>query len=403
MGVVDRDVEPADAGKRAAGGDDVVEREMAALVDRLAVAQDQRIEPHPLVDREPAGHDLGQDVVELAGLGLRQEADLAEVDAEDRHVDLGDRADRAQERPVATEHDQRIGRLELVDERVDVARLELPLVDATDLAPAGRPRAQLDRRVDRRVVGEADPLDGHGAVTSAIRSPISAQPGPGARWTRNSRLPSGPVIGEAMTARVPRPMACAVGDDALEDLAVDRGVAHDAVVGPAAAGLELGLDERHDVTGRCRAERGQDRRQDQPERDERHVDRRDGDRFGKRRGRERPGVGPLHRDHPGIASERLGELSTTDIERIDPARTALEQDVGEATGRRADVEGHQTRQGRSRRRRAPRPACAPPRLTYGSAWATAIVVSAAIRSPGFRSCRAASPSPTLTAPASTSA
>ena len=71
--------------------------------------------------REPPVDDLGQHAVELAGFGLRQEADLAEVDAEDRDVDLGDRADGAQERPIAAEDDQRVGRRELADERLEVA------------------------------------------------------------------------------------------------------------------------------------------------------------------------------------------------------------------------------------------------------------------------------------------
>ena len=60
-------------------------------------------------------------------------------------------------------------------------------------------------------------------------------------------------------------------------------------------------------------------------------------------GGQRPGVGPLHRDHPRVASERLGELSAADVERVDPGRAALEQDVGEAAGRRPDVEGDPTR------------------------------------------------------------
>ena len=44
----------------------------------------------------------------------------------------------------------------------------------------------------------------------------------------------------------------------------------------------------------------------------------------------------------GIASQRLGELSATDVERIDPARAALEQDIGEAAGRGAHIERDQT-------------------------------------------------------------
>ena len=159
---------------------------------------------------------------------------------------------------------------------VEVARLGLPLVDAADLAPAGGPGAELDGRLDRRVVGEADARRrSSGRSTSAIRSPISAQPGPGARWTRNSRLPSGPVIGEAMTARVPSPRSRRRGDDPLEDLAMDRRVADDAVVGPALAGLELRLDEGDDVP-RGAAERRRDGPRTIAERDERDVDRRRG-------------------------------------------------------------------------------------------------------------------------------
>src|SRR4029079_19684572 len=80
-----------------------------------------------------------------------------------------------------------------------------PVLDAVLVAPAAGPLPELGGRLVRGVVGEPDPLHGHGAVTAAIRSPISAQPGPAWRWTRNSRLPSGPRIGEAMTSRVPSP------------------------------------------------------------------------------------------------------------------------------------------------------------------------------------------------------
>ena len=68
--------------------------------------------------------------LEVAGLGLREEPDLAEVDAEQRDVDLGDRAGGAQERAVAAEDDERVGRRQLAEQRVVVAGLGLPLVDA---------------------------------------------------------------------------------------------------------------------------------------------------------------------------------------------------------------------------------------------------------------------------------
>ena len=61
---------------------------------------------------------------------------------------------------------------------------------------------------------------------------------------------------------------------------MDRRVADDAVVGPARAGLELRLDERDDVGRRGPSVDG-DRAEDQRERDERHVDRGEADRFGQ--------------------------------------------------------------------------------------------------------------------------
>ena len=210
-------------------------------------APDAAFERHPFLEAVLAGNDRGQDGLHVARLGLRQEPDLAEVDADQRHVDLGDGHRRPQERSVATEHHQDVRRRQLLDEPGRVAGGQLPFADPADAAPARGARAELDRGIDRRVVGEADPGDGHQPATSAMRSPISAQPGPGARWTRNSRLPSGPKIGEAMTARVPSPAAAASHDDPVEDLAMDRRVADDAVVRPATAGLELWLDEGDDV------------------------------------------------------------------------------------------------------------------------------------------------------------
>ena len=60
VGVVDRHVEPADAGQRAARDDDVVEGEVDSGVERLAAAQDPALERHPLVDPVLAGHDAGR-------------------------------------------------------------------------------------------------------------------------------------------------------------------------------------------------------------------------------------------------------------------------------------------------------------------------------------------------------
>ena len=65
----------------AARDDEVVERDVADAVDRPAVAQDPALERHAFVDPVVARHDAPEHGVEVAGLGLREEADLAQVDA----------------------------------------------------------------------------------------------------------------------------------------------------------------------------------------------------------------------------------------------------------------------------------------------------------------------------------
>ena len=135
------DVEPADAGERAAGDDDVVEGDewLGAWLGP-AVAQD----PSP---RAPSARRSGtrpstilaRTDVELARLDLREEADLAEVDAEDRDVDLGDGADGPQERAVATEDDEGVGGGQFADERLEVARLGCHSLDARASGTSRRP------------------------------------------------------------------------------------------------------------------------------------------------------------------------------------------------------------------------------------------------------------------------
>ena len=69
------------------------------------------------LDRERARGELARGRASSSfGLGLGQEADLAEVDAEDRDVDLGDRSGGAQERAVAAEHDEHVGVAQLVEQ-----------------------------------------------------------------------------------------------------------------------------------------------------------------------------------------------------------------------------------------------------------------------------------------------
>jgi hypothetical protein len=143
--------------------------------------QDPAFDRESLVDLVLALDDPLEHLLELARLRLRKKADLAEVDADERHVDVGDRAGGSQKRPIAAQHDERIGRRQLAHEGLGLTRGRLPFADPAQLAPTGRPRTQLDGRLDRGVVGEPDPGDGHRLVAFAMSSPISAQPGPGAR------------------------------------------------------------------------------------------------------------------------------------------------------------------------------------------------------------------------------
>ena len=175
-------------------------------VARDAAAQDPSLDGQPLLDAEPAVDDRGEHGLQVAGLRLRQEADLAQVDADERHVHLGDRHRSPQERAVAAEHDQDVRGRQLTDQGCGVARGQLPLADATHPAPARGASAELDRRLDRRVVGEPDAGHRHGPVTSAIRSPISAQPGPAARWTQELAVAGRPGDRRGDDARAcPRP------------------------------------------------------------------------------------------------------------------------------------------------------------------------------------------------------
>ena len=142
--------------------------------------------------------------------------------------------DRAQERAVAAEHDQHVGRRRArAHSAVGLVRRDRPVLDAVHPAPAGRALAELDRLLDGRVVREPDAADGHApsparsaphaaATASSIRSPSSAHDGPAWSWTRNSRLPSGPWIGDAMTARVPSPSSAAAAAISRDHPAVDR-------------------------------------------------------------------------------------------------------------------------------------------------------------------------------------
>ena len=182
------DVEPDDARQRAARDDDVVERGERRPSAGRPPGRMRPVERHPLLERVGAGARAARGRLELVRLGLGQEADLAEVDAEDRHVDLGHGPDRAQERAVAAEHHEHVGRRRARASELAQCR---PPGDAhcstpCIAAPAGRALAELEGVLVRGVVREPDALQRvtgalgaqAAATASSIRSSSSAHDGP---------------------------------------------------------------------------------------------------------------------------------------------------------------------------------------------------------------------------------
>ena len=58
---------------------------------------------------------------------------------------------------------------------------------------------------------------------------------------------------------------------------------------------------------------------------------------------ERSRVDPLVDDHPRVGAQPLVEQAVADVDRVHPRRAALEEAVGEAAGRGADIEADETR------------------------------------------------------------
>ena len=74
----------------------------------MPVPFDLDLQTHALRHHEPARERLLERGVELIARRLGEEAERAEVHAEQRHLALADRARRREQRPVAAEHDQEI-------------------------------------------------------------------------------------------------------------------------------------------------------------------------------------------------------------------------------------------------------------------------------------------------------
>src|SRR5581483_1678992 len=164
---------------------------------------------HPLDDLAVAGQGPVEGLLQLGGLDLGEEPELAEVDAEDRHALPGDEVDGAQHRPVATERHHEV--------EADGERLEVPgQVGQADGLGVGGGDADLDTGpgqaggrpagVGRRPLRVGDDPDGRhspwASSTAAASSagPIVGRSSPTRKWPRNSMLPAAPRSGDGMTA-----------------------------------------------------------------------------------------------------------------------------------------------------------------------------------------------------------
>src|SRR5947209_7968172 len=128
--------------------------------------------------------------------------------------------------------------------------------------------------------------------------------------------------------------------DLADHPCADRFVAHDAALADiGAARLELRFDQHHRLPGgRRELQRG---RQGDPHGDERDVA--DDELRCERQLGDRARVRPLeHRDAPVAAQARV-ELPVADVDRDHARGAALEEHVGEASRRRADVEAVEAR------------------------------------------------------------
>ena len=113
-------------------------------------------------------------------------------------------------------------------QRIDVAGLGAPFIDAAPAAPTRGPRRELDGRFDRRVVGESDAFDRHAPTTSVMRSgEVRAA---GSRRQVDEELAVAVLAGDRRRDQVSGPEAerSRVSSEALEDLAMDGRIADHA-------------------------------------------------------------------------------------------------------------------------------------------------------------------------------
>ena len=174
--------------------------------------------------------------------------------------------------------------------------------------------------------------------------------------SRNSTLPSGPVIGlSTRPSTVPAARTRTQSAAAAQTRSRTAGSrTTPALADLAPLRLELRLDQSDQPpAGPCEIQRAIEHL---GERDEARVADDEVDRLGDDFVGQIAGVGLLMDDDPGILAKLPGKLVGADVDRINFRRAALKQDVGEASGRGADIQRDRGRSRPSRNDRARGPA-----------------------------------------------
>ena len=243
-----------------------------------AVDAHHDVERHAFLDAVVALDDVVEHGVDGIGLGLGEEADAAEIDAQHRDFDVAGEFGGAQERAVAAEDEHQfaafggalvgVDHLDLDAEGAHVVgrQVQRPAVDGF-----GGEHAQPDAVVAQHFLHAARGLGGlvaagvhheqdgafarHcGPSATAWRTACSSAfalqrtVGPARRRRKYSTLPDGPGSGLAVTPTVCQPSSAARRATASTASARSVGIRHDpAGADPVLADLELRLHHGNDI------------------------------------------------------------------------------------------------------------------------------------------------------------
>ena len=312
------------------------------------------LEPGQVDHLEVAGEGAPDPRPGVVALDRGEEADGAEVDAEDGDPGAGEVAQRVEDRAVAAEDEAEVEVARKLVDRLDALCCRAVLGDLVgggeQPTPGlrGRCGGELDRVGRRRRVRVGDQR-GFVVMLPPPRGPLSDRRSPRRllRTRRRSRgSPSAPA-GRRRRSRAPaRPSSWA--QRATERIASRRSSGSRTTPLPTRSrpssncGLTIARISPPGAMQRASAGRI-------------FVSEMNETSTVVSAGRERQvgrlqaaGVEALDHGHPGILAQAQVDLSVGDVERDDPRRAALQQAVGEAAGRGADVEA--VAPGRPRRR-----------------------------------------------------